>query len=170
MVFNNKKIWALIIILPVIILIMTSYIHYKMIQIDNSYVNEFREKLELAVKQENSFRLNDVTPFEWDRVIMIRPYTSKKEMEQMVGKKWTTHQTYLGYLFEKSYFGKYPIEDDAFHKLLFIKGDEVVLDATLMKSEADFTQINSPIDRKSDRIIVTKGEYQYPYLTIEDIE
>ncbi|WP_133158821.1 hypothetical protein [Clostridium thermosuccinogenes] len=90
--------------------------------------------------------MKNITPFEWDRMYIIRPYTSRTEMHEKVGTKWTTADTYIGYLiFDKTWLGEHPLDDDIFQKLVFVKDNKVVLDVTLNRGDADFTQINSPV-------------------------
>ncbi len=91
--------------------------------------------------------MTDIAQFDWDKMFMFPPYTSRDEMEQAVGTQWTTNKTYLGYLFARSALGKYPLDDDSVQKLVFINKDEVVLDITLTRSSVDFSSSERIIER-----------------------
>lgn len=58
-------------------------------------------------------------------------FSAKDEMEQTVGARWNTEHTYLNYLINQMTLGDYPLLDDSLHMLVFLKGEEVVLDITL---------------------------------------
>jgi hypothetical protein len=101
--------------------------------------------------------MKNITPFEWERMYIIRPYTSRTEMQKIVGTKWTTADTYIGYLiFDKTWLGEHPLDDDIFHKLVFVKDNKVVLDVTLNRGDADFTQISSPVINGNALFIIDK--------------
>lgn len=134
-----------ILVLVIIILFLSSYIKFKIIKIDNTYYDDFKGKLEMTMQKKSNFYMWELTSFEWDKMYIIKPYTSKTEMEEIVGIKWTTYNTYLGYLFEKTYFGEYPIDDDIFHKLVFVKDNKIILDITINRAMADFTNIDEII-------------------------
>ena len=102
---KRKKILLLMVLLIVSVLFLSSYINFRMIKIDNIYHNEFRDNLATTVQQESSFYLNDLTPFHWDKAIIIQPYTSKTEMQNILGQQWTNRNTYPGYLMEKTFLG-----------------------------------------------------------------
>jgi len=155
-------------------LILGSYINFRLLRIDNLYHDEFKEKLTAAVQEETSFCLKDLTPFEWEKVFIIHPYTTKTEMQEIVGKKWTTRKTYAGYLFEKTYFGEHPLDDDLFHKLIFVQGERIVLDVTIRRSTADFTRVagfkrprHNVIHFGDDFLIIKKEKNNYPLIVRE---
>jgi len=110
-----------------------------------------------TIQQKSYFDIKNITPFEWDRMYVILPYTSRTEMQKIVGTKWTTADTYIGYLiFDKTWLGEHPLDDDIFQKLVFVKDNKVVLDVTLDRSDVDFTQINSPVINDSALFIIDK--------------
>lgn len=136
---------AVFLIIP-LILFSSSYINFRSQKINNEHLESFRNNLMTTVQQKSYFDMKNITPFEWDRMHIIRPYTSRAEMQKIVGTKWTTADTYIGYLiFDKTWLGEYPLDDDIFHKLVFVKDNKVVLDVTLDRSDVDFTQIDSPV-------------------------
>ncbi|MDK2801605.1 MAG: hypothetical protein PWQ70_3224 [Clostridiales bacterium] len=136
---------AVFLIIP-LILFLSSYINFRSQKINNEYLESFKNKLMTTIQQESYFDMKNITPFEWDRMYVILPYTSRTEMQKIVGTKWTTADTYIGYLiFDKTWLGEHPLDDDIFHKLVFVKDNKVVLDVTLNRGDADFTQISSPV-------------------------
>jgi hypothetical protein len=136
---------AVFLIIP-LILFSSSYINFRSQKINNEYLESFKNKLMTTIQQESYFDMKNITPFEWDRMYVILPYTSRTEMQKIVGTKWTTADTYIGYLiFDKTWLGEHPLDDDIFHKLVFVKDNKVVLDVTLNRGDADFTQISSPV-------------------------
>jgi hypothetical protein len=130
----------------IIMLILFNYINFRILRVDNKYYNSFSSQLMAAVQRGGSFDMKDIAPFEWDQMHVIGPYTSKTEMHKIVGTKWTTADTYVGYLIlDKTWFGEHPLDDDRFHKLIFVKGNKVMLDITLDRNDVDFVQVNSPV-------------------------
>ncbi|MDW7674261.1 MAG: hypothetical protein SCK28_06995 [Bacillota bacterium] len=156
---NKFKIWQLIIIVMIAIPLIASYTHYRSIKIDNDYEYKFIASLSATIAEKSSFNLQEVTPFDWDKMLMIPPYTSKTEIQKIVGQEWTIYNTYLGYLFEKTIFGEHPLDDDIFHKLIFIKDDEIIVDVTLMRTTADFTQLQGEVLPQDDLLKVMEKEY-----------
>jgi hypothetical protein len=147
---------AVFLIIP-LILFLSSYINFRSQKINNEYLESFKNKLMTTIQQESYFDMKNITPFEWDRMYVILPYTSRTEMQKIVGTKWTTVDTYIGYLiFDKTWLGEHPLDDDIFHKLVFVKDNKVVLDVTLDRSDVDFTQINSPVINDSALFIIDK--------------
>lgn len=157
---DKLKKFFYVLILVITIFFLSSYINFKIIQIDNTYQDDFKAKLERTIQKESNFYMGELTSFEWDKMYIIRPYTSKTEMEEIVGIKWTTYNTYLGYLFEKTYFGEHPLDDDIFHKLVFVKDNKVILDITICRSRADFTYIDEII-YYDDYLIIELKDNRY---------
>ena len=136
---------AVFLIIP-LILFLSSYMGFRSQKINNEHLESFKNNLMTTVQQKSHFDMKNITPFEWDRMYIIRPYTSRTEMHEKVGTKWTTADTYIGYLiFDKTWLGEHPLDDDIFQKLVFVKDNKVVLDVTLNRGDADFTQISSPV-------------------------
>ena len=147
---------AVFLIIP-LILFLSSYINFRSQKINNEYLESFKNKLMTTIQQESYFDMKNITPFERDRMYVILPYTSRTEMQKIVGTKWTTADTYIGYLiFDKTWLGEHPLDDDIFHKLVFVKDNKVVLDVTLNRGDADFTQISSPVINDSALFIIDK--------------
>jgi hypothetical protein len=136
---------AVFLIIP-LILFLSSYMGFRSQKINNEHLESFKNNLMTTIQQKSYFDIKNITPFEWDRMYVILPYTSRTEMQKIVGTKWTTADTYIGYLiFDKTWLGEHPLDDDIFHKLVFVKDNKVVLDVTLNRGDADFTQISSPV-------------------------
>lgn len=136
---------AVFLIIP-LILFLSSYMGFRSQKINNEHLESFKNNLMATIQQKSHFDMKNITPFEWDRMYVILPYTSRTEMQKIVGTKWTTADTYIGYLiFDKTWLGEHPLDDDIFHKLVFVKDNKVVLDVTLNRGDADFTQISSPV-------------------------
>jgi len=147
---------AVFLIIP-LILFLSSYMGFRSQKINNEHLESFKNKLMTTIQQESYFDMKNITPFEWDRMYVILPYTSRTEMQKIVGTKWTTADTYIGYLiFDKTWLGEHPLDDDIFHKLVFVKDNKVVLDVTLNRGDADFTQISSPVINDSALFIIDK--------------
>lgn len=161
---KNRRILLGVILVVISSIILISYINFRMIKVSNLYEQEFKDKLMMAVQEESSFHMKDLTSFGWDRVFIIRPYTSKKEIQEIVGKKWTTYNTYAGYLIEKTYYGQHPLDDDVFHKLVFIKDEKVVLDVTIERTSADFLQLDGIMDYDNDFLLIDKTGDSYPII------
>lgn len=146
MKIKSKTIIISVFLIIPLILFSSSYISFRSQKINNEHLESFKNKLMTTIQQKSYFDMKNITPFEWDRMYIIRPYTSRTEMHEKVGTKWTTADTYIGYLiFDKTWLGEHPLDDDIFQKLVFVKDNKVVLDVTLDRSDVDFTQINSPV-------------------------
>lgn len=75
-------------------------------------------------------------------------------MEKKVGREWTTY-SYIGYYaIQKTILGKYPLDDDSFNKVIFIKGEKIVLDVTFSRGEVDLTELSQVINREEAQFIV----------------
>ena len=141
---KRRKILLLILLIP-LILVVADYINFRITRIENIYHNDFKDNLYKITQDNEQFKMREVTNFKWDKMYIVAPYTSKSEMEEIVGKKWTTSNTYLGYLFEKTFFGKYPLDGDLFHKLIFTRKGEVMLDITLNRMDIDFMEVKNRV-------------------------
>lgn len=157
MKIKSKTIIISVFLIIPLILFSLSYINFRSQKINNEHLESFKNKLMTTIQQESYFDMKNITPFEWDRMYVILSYTSRTEMQKIVGTKWTTADTYIGYLiFDKTWLGEHPLDDDIFHKLVFVKDNKVVLDVTLNRGDADFTQISSPVINDSALFIIDK--------------
>jgi len=157
MKIKSKTIIILVFLIIPLILFSSSYISFRSQKINNEHLESFKNNLMTTIQQKSYFDMKNITPFEWDRMYVILPYTSRTEMQKIVGTKWTTADTYIGYLiFDKTWLGERPLNDDIFHKLVFVKDNKVVLDVTLNRGNADFTQINSPVINSNALFIIDK--------------
>ncbi len=83
-------------------------------------------------------------------------------MQEIVGIKWTTTDTYFGYLWEKTYFGNNPLDDDIFHKLVFVNKGQIILDITIKRDLADFTYIDNMLITNEDALQLDKTDKRNP--------
>ena len=138
---------ALLIVGP----LLASWLHYATTRVDNAYEPQFRRNLTEAARAGDTLDLASVADFEWDRVYMFPPYTSRKLMEEAVGSKWTPPVSYLEYLFSSSSPLGQGLVDDSLHKLVFVRDGDVVLDVTLDRS----------IDFAATRGMAERGDARY---------
>jgi len=151
------KATVLILFIPICI----SYINYRVLRIDNSNGRAFHDTLVKIVEAETAFNMAKITPFKWDEMFVIMPYTSQKKMHGIVGRKWTTVNSYFGYLAEKYVLGEFQLSADEIHKLVFLKDGKVVLDMDVMREDADFTRNMDVIASKDADFIIDKShKYQ----------
>lgn len=136
------NVWIGVIVLTVIVIPMVySMVHYLEVKIDNSHEPEFRQTLIQAVSEGEPFDMRALTSFDWDRMMVFYPYTSLEEMERVVGREWTSDSYFGYYLFQKTFLGDYPLDDDVYNKLVFMLDDQVVLDTTFNRGDVDLTQL-----------------------------
>lgn len=160
---NKKgKIVFKVLLLLFAILLIASYINYRMIKIDNSQSKYFHDALIELVATDVYFDMCDVTPFDWDKMYVINPYTSQKEMHKIVGIKWTTADSYFGHITEKYFLGEYQLSDDIIHKLVFVKHGKVVCDVDLMRDKVDFTQNEDVITLEGTSFVIDKTNKRNP--------
>lgn len=151
---NKKKIMLLITVLILLAPLIYSYYSYSKIRVTNRYVDVFSNSLKSVINEEEEFDMTDVTDFDWDTMMVFGPYTSREEMEKKVGQEWTTY-SYIGYyVTKKTILGKYPLDDDSFNKIIFIKGEKIVLDVTFNRGQVDLTEINQVINREEAQFYV----------------
>ncbi|MFS0722379.1 hypothetical protein [Paenibacillus sp. 1P07SE] len=148
MKINKKKATFLSIIIILLAAFIYSYYSYSKLKLSNQYEDVFSGNLLAVVGYNEAFDMADITPFEWDKMIVFSPYTSRDEMEKTVGREWTTY-SYIGYyLFQKTSLGDYPLSDDSVNKIIFMHGDEIILDVTFNRNQVDVTQISQIIHRE----------------------
>ncbi|MFC4099186.1 hypothetical protein [Paenibacillus xanthanilyticus] len=149
---------AFVAVVAVSLPIARSYLDYRETRVENGYANEFVHHLQTAVQEKRTFRMTDVADFEWDRMYMFQPYTPRDVMERTVGTTWNTSDSYLGYLIDQTSVGDHPLTYDHLHKLVFVKGDQVVLDLTLDRITADFTESQGMVELGDDWFAVEQKE------------
>lgn len=151
-----KKI--LLITLAVILgLFSYSYYSYSKIKVNNIYADEFSQHLIQVVLEQEEFDMTQVTKFDWDKMIVFGPYTSREEMEKQLGQEWTTYSYTDYYIKQKSSLGMYPLSDDSLNKIVFIKGQKVVADVTFYRSQVDLTLLNQTVNREEAKFSVEDG-------------
>lgn len=139
MTVKNFRLLIRMALLGLLAIFLLSYVNFRVIRVENIHAGSFSQALHEAVQQGENFVMRSITPFEWDKMYIFRPYTSRDEMEQLVALKWTTRNTYLGYLLEKYLLGDYALDDDSIQGIVFVKDGKVVLECTVMRNTADFT-------------------------------
>jgi hypothetical protein len=160
-VLNRYVIIAMIIALSMPLAV--SYRNYRALKINDLEEAGFLKNLQAVVSQNSQLDLKETTDFEWDTLYMFPPYLSKTEMEKTVGLKWIAEPTYFNYLSHQLTGEKFPLLDDSLHKLVFVRGDDVVLDVTLDRMLADFTSTKRQISRHEavyEIIRTDEGFYQ----------
>jgi len=106
MKIKSKTIIISVFLIIPLILFSSSYINFRSQKINNEHLESFKNNLMATIQQKSHFDMKNITPFEWDRMYIILPYTSRTEMQKIVGTKWTTADTYIGYLiFDKTWLG-----------------------------------------------------------------
>jgi len=156
----NKKKRAIPLLLLLIILLIPfgfSYASFQSKQTANQGADEFVSRLQAVMKGRAAFKLSELTPVDWDHAYIFHPYTTKSEMERIVGTSWTTSSSFIGYLLDRTFLGAYPLDDDSLNKLVFTKNGKVVLDVTLNRSIADFTTLKE-IRRDKELLLGTGTE------------
>jgi hypothetical protein len=155
----SKKRFILFLIAAVIITpLLYSYLNYLDIKVSRKYENDFRQELKRVISQETSFEMKEVTNFDWDQMFIFGPYTSRDDMQRVIGQEWT-YYSYIGYwLIQKSFLGKYPLDDDSYNSVVFMKGDKIVLDLTFSRSDADFTHIQGPILKDKSQLFIQNNQ------------
>ncbi|WP_195576649.1 hypothetical protein [Paenibacillus sp. 1001270B_150601_E10] len=118
-------------------------------QVDNRYGHLLIDLMQEAAKQKGTFDLAKLTPFEWDSLSIIPPYTDNKSMYEQVGMEWSTSDTYMGFVMEKS-FGTFMLADDSLiderlHRLVFVNDSRVVADLVLDREMANFQSVQEVI-------------------------
>ncbi|OBZ17309.1 hypothetical protein [Bacillus sp. FJAT-26390] len=138
--------------------VLISYANYRSIKVNNENTDQFIHHLEAVVRQKDSFEMTEVTTFDWDQMYMFPPYFSREEMRKATGTKWTTETSYLAYLANEFIMGDFPLLDESVHQLVFVKGDEVVLDVVLDRFLADFTASDRRTEREQSAFVIQKTE------------
>lgn len=142
-----KKNIFIIVLVILIAALSYSYYSYSKIKTNNIHADKFSKDLIDVVNLKKDFHMSDVTDFNWDQMIVFYPYTSREEMVSVIGHDWTTH-SYVGYvLFQKTFLGDYPLDDDSVNKVVFLEGDKVILDVTFNRKDVDLTELKQRIEK-----------------------
>lgn len=137
----------IVIVIVCVLGIVLSYIDFRFVKIDNTHRTEFENNLTAAIKTGEIFRMDQVTKFEWDKMFISSPYESRSVIEKRVGGRWTVANTYVGYLVDRFFIELNSIDDDSLERIVFIKGDRVICDCVLQRSNGDFIEISSPLNK-----------------------
>ncbi|WP_166243144.1 hypothetical protein [Paenibacillus turpanensis] len=148
---NKKTVILSVLLIVLVVPFSISFIPYLQIKVSSNYNDEFEKRLSHAIEAKKPFDMNELTDFMWDKMYIFYPYTSREQMEETIGRSWTTH-SYFGYLLDhKTILGDHPLDDESLNKLVFVRGEEVVLDITLRRKQADFTEAASVINHDKAR-------------------
>lgn len=154
---KNRILWIASLSVTVILVpFIISYGSYMDMKVNNTFEQDFRHEISEVIRQQKTFNMNEATPFEWDRMFVFQPYVSRSEMEKAIGVKWTTRDSWFGYWLDRV-AGAEPLLQDTDHKLVFVKGNEIVLDVTLSRSEADFTPVRDMVHRDQARFRIHRN-------------
>lgn len=148
------KYLLLIIMVGLLLLLIYSYYSYSKIKVTNRFADSFSQDLIRVTSQNEEFDMTQLTEFEWDKMYVFYPYISREEMERRIGREWTTY-SYIGYyVFQKTFLGDHPLDDDSVNKIVFTKGNKVALDVTFYRDQVDFTQLKPIIEREDTKFLV----------------
>ena len=87
-----------------------------------------------------------VGPKDWDRMCVLGPYTNNERAQEILGFRWDSEaRTSIS-------------SSDAINVLVFIRGDEIVAYDDVMRSKADFADLDPPCLRRSSAVLVRKSE------------
>lgn len=147
---------AIFSVLAAVILIpsLYGYSSYRQLRVDTRLNAEFERKLYEAVDKKQTFDMKDLTSFDWDKVYLFGPYTSRETVEEKVGEKWTTSQTFVEYLLQDQALELNPLSFDSLNELVFVNEGQVVLDVLVDRSKVDFHPSADPIPKEGSRFSV----------------
>lgn len=159
---NEKKLLLVVLLIPLLLLFLYSFNNFKNLRVP--YTSVFEDQLIHTIQSSTNFYMTRNTHFKWDKMYVFGPYTSKKQMQEKIGLKWTT-SNYISYLFCKYIVDIDGLDDDSFQKLVFVKDQKVVYDSTLYRGDGDFTHIKGIITPGNDLLYVVKSEKDFPIIT-----
>ena len=169
-VFYKIRIFIFAVLSVLFLAVVISYINFSIIKIDNGYRDGFERALIYTVKNEKYFMMKNITNFDWDKMFVFCPYTNRDKIEQEVGMKWVTTQSYFGYLVDRSFLGQDPLCDDIFEKLVFVKDNKVICDCTIERYNGDFTKVPSQINRTEANFIVEKNNDNWALIKLQNTQ
>ena len=74
-------------IIYILILLITIIIFFKFKDYSEIKLNNKKLQKSITSIKENEVALNDVIPFEWERLYTFKPYTTKEDIESIIGFK-----------------------------------------------------------------------------------
>lgn len=155
---NWQRFVLIAVVVVMLALLFVIYYRSRTSVVSGSGIDSFLYRLNAVVLRETAFAMSEATDFEWDTMYVFPPYTSRDEMERTVGAQWTPAGSPLGGWLHRSALGKYPLDDDSVHKLVFVKEGRVVLDVTLNRATADFTPVKETVARDRSGLLVDRTE------------
>lgn len=148
---ERTRMIVLAILASIPVLFLATFIPYIRIWVPNRHAGDFSAKLMEMVDGQREFHMEEITDFDWDRMVVFGPYTSRGEMEERAGAKWTVHSYFGYYIIQKTALADLDLMDDAANKLIFMKGNKVVLDVTFFRKKVDLTHLKTTIPREEAR-------------------
>jgi len=163
-----KKIYWIgsIALLILVILFTLAYQDYSKYNVSNQYNDAFKSSLYETIENKNTFTFNEVVSFEWDEMFVFEPYLTTEMMEKAAGAEWTTANTWLGHIYQRTKSNHTPLLSDSFQKLVFLKEKKVVMDITLQR-DVDFLSLSKlskedntvlKVDEADNRLVVNLAE------------
>lgn len=76
---NKKKLISIVVIIVLTLFLYSNFSYYT-IKVNNKYADEFYQDLIDVVKKKTDFDMKDVARFDWDRMIVFYPYTTREEI------------------------------------------------------------------------------------------
>ncbi|MFP4978538.1 hypothetical protein ACE6ED_24225 [Paenibacillus sp. CN-4] len=131
-----------------------AYADYRSVRIGNESGPVLYRRLLGALSEGPVLRMRDITPFEWDHLYVFQPYTTRGQMEQKVGRRWTTSRSFAAYVAERLRLGNDPLKDATQQKLVFVKQGIVVAEVTLDRTESDFVPALEPLTPETAAFVV----------------
>lgn len=124
-----------------------NYMTFMFIKVDNRHAEALNQQLQAKVAAQENFKMAQITDFAWDTLHVFLPYTSAKTMQETVGTRWATSNSYLGWQLEKR---TERLVDDTLMAFVFVKDGQVVCDLTwnVRNGNLLFLADESPYDQQ----------------------
>lgn len=171
MINKLMRLYRVLVITAIVItvILIPDIYHYYTIRVGTGDAAKLEERMLEKAKRNEPMRLAELTSFQWDRMIVMEPYMSQELMEELAGAKWTTARSYAGYRIDKATGDNCPVCDDSLHKLVFVKGNRVVADVTLYRSELDFLDVKA-VSRDQDPIFAKQSHSESKVKLISPVD
>jgi len=163
-----KLIKRFVIALTVLLVIGTAYLYidYRLQRIDNNQAPVLAEQLEVCIREQDEFLLEEICPFSWDTLHIIRPYTSKDKMYKQVGIKWATEDSFVFFLLSRYCFNNFNLDADEVQALVFVEQGKIVCDCVYFRENGDFLQLPKKIELSEAIFTVKRKQFSYPLIEI----
>jgi hypothetical protein len=163
-----KLIKRFVIALTVLLVIGTAYLYidYRLQRIDNNQAPVLAEQLEVCIREQDEFLLEEICPFSWDTLHIIRPYTSKDKMYKQVGIKWATEDSFVFFLLSRYCFNNFNLDADEVQALVFVEQGKIVCYCVYFRENGDFLQLPKKIELSEAIFTVKRKQFSYPLIEI----